>query len=101
MGQGRRAGPLRLGRQVCGELVPAAALPTADFLRLERQTCGEVLDVKTGDRVRKRGFQHVGTIAGISAFDTKWIHVKWDPGQTIPKGQGPTWCAPGELEVIK
>lgn len=51
--------------------------------------------MKTGDRVRKRGFDFLGTIAKM---DTTWATIEWDDG-FAPKTR-PKMCHVRELELV-
>ncbi len=49
------------------------------------------------DRVRKRGFAHLGTVAGRSVLDVQWVRVTWDNGISR---ETPLWCYASELERV-
>jgi hypothetical protein len=63
--------------------------------------------MKTGDRVRKRGLGHLGTIrkmdvnvGNLSTMDflkKAWVTVDWDDG---PHRERPIGCGAMELEVV-
>lgn len=52
--------------------------------------------MKTGDRVRKRGFGHEGV---IEKMDTTWATMRWDDG-FLPF-ERPAMCHVRELEYIE
>lgn len=50
--------------------------------------------IEKGQRVRKRGYLFVGTVAGFTVAG--WVKVDWDEK---PGSVGPTHCDPNELEL--
>jgi hypothetical protein len=51
--------------------------------------------MKTGDRIRKRGFTAAGT---IEKMDTTWATISWDDG-VAPK-ERPRMCHVREIELL-
>lgn len=49
--------------------------------------------MKPGDRVRKRGYPHLGTVERVAPLG---VHVRWDDGPLAK--ERPTICSPRELE---
>lgn len=52
-----------------------------------------------GDRVRKRGFPHVGTVLQVQNDPAKadWVKVQWP--SSAPPRERPTYCSHHELEA--